>query len=366
MLNKYPKVAIVYLSFHSEPYIDDVVSALKKITYPKDKLEFVIVDNPHPQYGPSVRFLNETVMPLSGNELPHVTILPQTENLGFAGGNNAGINWALEQNFDYVYFHNNDGFVATDFLEPLIETMEQDKKIGITQSLVMLHPETELINTSGNTFQYLGIGFCNDFRKKRTNIDLTKNKEINYASGAAMLMRVDLLKQFGVWDKDFFLYHEDVEYSFRLKIAGYKVVVVPNSIFYHKYSFSRNKEKFYYIERNRYGVMLMFFKWPTLLLMLPMGIVLDIGLLLFAFKNGWVKEKLNADKYWLSWKNWQLWLKKRKYVQSIRQIKDKELIKDLAGKVEFEDKSINNPVLKYIGNPLMNVYWQVIKRIIFW
>ncbi len=366
MLNKYPKVAIVYLSFHSEPYIDDVVSALKKITYPKDKLEFVIVDNPHPQYGPSVRFLNETVMPLSGNELPHVTILPQTENLGFAGGNNAGINWALEQNFDYVYFHNNDGFVATDFLEPLIETMEQDKKIGITQSLVMLHPETELINTSGNTFQYLGIGFCNDFRKKRTNIDLTKNKEINYASGAAMLMRVDLLKQFGVWDKDFFLYHEDVEYSFRLKIAGYKVVVVPNSIFYHKYSFSRNKEKFYYIERNRYGVMLMFFKWPTLLLMLPMGIVLDIGLLLFAFKNGWVKEKLNAYKYWLSWKNWQLWLKKRKYVQSIRQIKDKELIKDLVSKVEFEDKSINNPVLKYIGNPLMNVYWQVIKRIIFW
>lgn len=366
MLNKYPKVAIVYLSFHSEPYIDDVVSALKKITYPKDKLEFVIVDNPHPQYGPSVRFLNETVMPLSGNELPHVTILPQTENLGFAGGNNAGINWALEQNFDYVYFHNNDGFVATDFLEPLIETMEQDKKIGITQSLVMLHPETELINTSGNTFQYLGIGFCNDFRKKRTNIDLTKNKEINYASGAAMLMRTDLLKQFGVWDKDFFLYHEDVEYSFRLKIAGYKVVVVPNSIFYHKYSFSRNKEKFYYIERNRYGVMLMFFKWPTLLLMLPMGIILDIGLLLFAFKNGWMKEKLNAYKYWLSGKNWQLWLKKRKYVQSIRQIKDKELIKDLAGKIEFEDKSINNPVLKYIGNPLMNIYWQVIKRIIFW
>ncbi len=366
MLNKYPKVAIVYLSFHSEPYIDDVVSALKKTTYPKDKLEFVIVDNPHPQYGPSVRFLNETVMPLSGNELPHVTILPQTENLGFAGGNNAGINWALEQNFDYVYFHNNDGFVATDFLEPLIETMEQDKKIGITQSLVMLHPETELINTSGNTFQYLGIGFCNDFRKKRTNIDLTKNKEINYASGAAMLMRVDLLKQFGVWDKDFFLYHEDVEYSFRLKIAGYKVVVVPNSIFYHKYSFSRNKEKFYYIERNRYGVMLMFFKWPTLLLMLPMGIILDIGLLLFAFKNGWIKEKMNAYKYWLSWKNWRLWLKKRSYVQSIRQIKDRELIKDLAGKVEFEDKSINNPLLKYIGNPLMNIYWQVIKRIIFW
>lgn len=366
MLNNFPKVAIVYLSFHSEPYIDDVVSALKKVSYPKEKLELVIVDNPHPKYGNSVRFLNETVMPLSSTDLPHVTILPQTENLGFAGGNNVGIKWAIDNGFDYVYFHNNDGFVTTNFLESLVEAMEGDKKIGAAQSLIMLHPETEMINTSGNVFQYLGIGFCNDFRKKINDFTLPKIKEINYASGAAMLMRVDLLKQFGVWDKDFFLYHEDVEYSFRLKIAGFKIVVVPDSIFYHKYSFSRNKEKFYYIERNRYGVMLMFFKWPTLLLMLPMGIILDIALLLFSLKNGWIKEKLNAYKYWLSLKNWQLWLKKRSYAQSIRQVKDRELIKDLAGKVEFEDKSVNNPVLKYIGNPLMNIYWQVIKRLIFW
>lgn len=366
MLSNYPKVAIIYLSFHSEPYIDDVVGALKKITYPKDRVEFIIVDNPHPQHGSSFRFLSENIMPFSGNELPHITLLPQKENLGFAGGNNVGIKWAIDNSFDYIYFHNNDGFVTSDFLEPLVEAMEQNKKIGATQSLIMMYPETELINTSGNTFQYLGIGFCNNFRKKRTSVDLLKNKEINYASGAAVLMRVDLLKQFGVWDKDFFLYHEDVEYSFRLKIAGFKIVVVPDSIFYHKYSFSRNKEKFYYIERNRYGVMLMFFKWPTLLLMLPMGIILDIGLLFFSLKNGWVKEKLSAYKYWLVLKNWQLWLKKRSYVQSIRQVKDKELIKDLVGKVIFEDKSVNNPVLKYIGNPLMNIYWQVIKRIIFW
>ena len=53
----YPKIAIIYLSFHSEPYMDDVVSALKKITYPKDRLELVIVDNPHPEYGSSFRYI---------------------------------------------------------------------------------------------------------------------------------------------------------------------------------------------------------------------------------------------------------------------------------------------------------------------
>ena len=50
-----PKIAIIYLSFHCEPYIDDVMSALKKLTYPKDKLAFVVVDNPHPEYGSSIR-----------------------------------------------------------------------------------------------------------------------------------------------------------------------------------------------------------------------------------------------------------------------------------------------------------------------
>lgn len=366
MLSNYPKIAIIYLSFHCEPYIDDVIGALKKITYPKDKVELVIVDNPHPKYGSSVPFLSETVLPLSGNDFPHVTILPQKENLGFAVGNNEGIKWAIDHGFDYMYVHNNDGFVTADAFEPLVEAMEKDKTIGVAQSLIMLYPETELINTSGNAFQYLGIGFCNDFRKKRSEVDLSGIKEIIYASGAAMMMRTDLLKEFGAWDKDFFLYHEDVEYSFRLKAAGYKIVMVPDSVFYHKYSFSRNKEKFYFIERNRYGVMLMFFKLPTLLLLLPMGIILDLGLLLFALKSGWLKEKLAAYKYWLSLEHWKLWLKKRQYIQNIRKVTDKELMKTLVGKVTFEEKSINNPILKYVGNPLMDIYWQIIKRIIFW
>ncbi len=366
MLSNYPKIAIIYLSFHCEPYIDDVVSALKKVTYPKSKLELVIVDNPHPKYGSSVPFLNEVFLPLSGNDFPHVTILPQKENLGFAGGNNVGIKWAMENGFDYTYIHNNDGFVTVNAFEPLVEAMEQDKKIAIAQSLIMMFPETELINTSGNAFQYLGIGFCNDFRKRRVDTNLKENKEITYASGAAMLIRTDLLKEFGLWDEDYFLYHEDIEYSFRLKMAGYKVIVVPGSIFYHKYAFSRNKEKFYFIERNRYGLMMSFFKLPTLLLFLPMALILEGGLLLFAWKNGWLKEKFLAYKYWFFPAHWRLWLKKRDFIQSIRKITDKELLKTVTGKVVFEDKSTDSPLLKNVGNPLMNAYWQVVKRIIFW
>ena len=311
-MENYPKIAIVYLSFHCEPYIDDVVSALKKITYPKDKIEFIIVDNPHPKYGGSVRYLEENVLPLSGKEIPHTTILPQKENLGFAGGNNVGVVWAMENDFDYVFFHNNDGFIASNALEPLIKIMEEDKNIGLAQSLILLHPETNLLNSAGNSMHYLGFGFCDKYRIKIKDLKLPKIKEISYASGAGLMVRVELIRKFGSWDQNFFMYHEDLEWSLRLRSLGYKIVLVSDSIFYHKYQFSRSISKFFWMERNRHAVMLMFFKVPTLLLLLPMGLILELGLWFFSIKNGYKKKRVDVYKYWLNWKNWKPWLVKRK------------------------------------------------------
>ncbi|MBI2037780.1 MAG: glycosyltransferase family 2 protein [Candidatus Magasanikbacteria bacterium] len=361
-----PKVAIIYLSFNSDIYLDDVVSSLEKITYPKDMVEFVVVDNPHPKFGSSMRNLEEKLLPISGQSIPHVTLLPQKENLGFAGGNNVGIAWALEHGFEYIYFHNNDGFMAANCIEKLVAALENDQKIGAAQSLLLLYPETELVNTAGNSFHYLGFGYCGSFRRKKSDLKLREIEEVGYASGASILMRAKLLKEYGVWDKDFFLYHEDLEYSLRMRAVGYKVCIVRDAIFYHKYQFSRNQDKFYYMERNRYGVMLMYFKWTTLILLLPMAIIMEFGLILFSIMTGWFKVRMSIYAYWLDPKHWDLWLEKRKHIQSIRKVTDKEILKMAASKVIFEEKDINNPLLKYIANPLMTAYWFIAKRIIFW
>lgn len=366
-MTQFPKIAIVYLSFHCEPYIDDVVSSLKKLTYPKDRLEFVIVDNPHPEHGPSVRFIEENVMPLSGKEIPHVTLLAQKENLGFAGGNNAGVDWALQNGFDYVYFHNNDGFMAANCLEPLVEVMENDKKIGVAQSLMLLHPETELVNSTGNSFHYLGFGFCNQYRMKIKDLDLPAVKEVDYASGAALMISTELIRKYGAWDNDFFLYHEDLEWSLRLRMAGYRAVMVRDSVFYHKYQFARSITKFYWMERNRYGVMLMFFRWPTLLLLLPMALALELGLIFFALKGGWFKERMKVYKYWLQGEHWRLWWGKRKKTQALRTISDRDLLKHSVSGIYFQDASTENPLVLYVGNPIMKAYYfVVVKGLIWW
>jgi len=365
MLNR-STIAIVYLSYHSEPYLNDLVSSLKSTTYPKGCLELVIVDNPHPEYGSSADYIRNFILPLSGQELPHVTYLPQEKNLGFSGGNNVGIKWALDNGFDYIFLHNDDGFLATDALEPLVEAMETDQKIGAAQSMLVMYPESDLYNSTGNSFHYLGFGFCDNLRVKRQSLALPPIQDIAYGSGAAILLRVDLLKKFGLWDEDFFMYHEDLEYSLRLKAVGYRIVSVAKSIFYHKYSFSRNEEKFYYLERNRFGVLLMFYKWPTLVLLFPIGFILELGMIIFAWQKGWLKQKMEVYKYWLKGNNIKKWLMKRKNIQALRVVNDWTLLEDAVGQVNFNDGAVASPLLKYIGNPLMAGYWWVAKRLIFW
>lgn len=366
-MKNYPKIAIVYLLYyHNEGFIDDVVSSLRNITYPKDKLELVIVDNPFKDEGNFSSYVHEAVMPLSGKEIPHVTYLPQETNTGFALGNNIGGQWAIDNGFDYVVFHNNDGFFASNAFEPMVEAYEIDKKVGIVQSLMMLHPDTDRINSSGNSFHYLGFGYCSDYRKRIDEVDLAKTMEIPYASGAAFMISTDLMKEFGMWDEDFFLYHEDMEWCFRLRSAGYKILLASHSIFYHKYQFARSIMKFYWMERNRYGVWLMYFRLPTLLVLFPMSLVMEFGLIFFAIKGGWLGKRMEVYKYWLKPSSWKLWLGKRRKVQKQRTVSDRHMLSYAADGIHFQDASVDNPLVNKIANPIMKVYYKLIVRGLIW
>ncbi|MSU75480.1 MAG: glycosyltransferase family 2 protein [Candidatus Magasanikbacteria bacterium] len=414
-----PKIAIIYLSYHSQPYFERAWKALQTLDYPRDRLEIIIVDNPHPEFGSSEKFIRERVQnchserseessstrQLDPSATPQddrtrkcleTVILPQSSNLGFAGGNNVGIKMALEQGCDYVYLHNQDGFVEPGTVRKLVEAMEQDKTIGAAQSLIMLYPEINLVNTLGNAYHYLGFGYSQGLRERLSdqtspraplleervqstaiNNSLSSRRgiegevslatpDIGYASGASLMLRSDLLRQHGLLDEDFFAYHEDLEYSLRLKSLGYKIVVVPASKFYHEYSFIHNKNKYYLMERNRFATILMYYKLPTIILLLPIAIVVEMGLCLFALQRGWIKEKLLAYQYWLMPHHWGGWLKKRQMIQKQRTVSDHVLLKQAVGKIMFDDSEIKNSILKYFANPLMSAYWGLVKKVIVW
>jgi hypothetical protein len=96
------------------------------------------------------------------------------------------------------------------------------------------------------------------------------------------------------------------------------------------------------------------------LLLAPMLFVMEIGLWIFAFKGGWWRERAKAYAYWLDPSHWELWRAKRRYIQSIRTVSDRHLLSFAATTIRFQEASMEHPVLRYLGNPLMDVYARII------
>jgi len=101
-----------------------------------------------------------------------------------------------------------------------------------------------------------------------------------------------------------------------------------------------------------------------LLLILPAMIIMELGMCGYALAGGWFGVKVKVTVYFLNPANWKKIAERRRAINMIRRKKDSEIVKNFEGRVLYQE--IDNPVLKFIANPLLNLYWQVVKRSIFW
>lgn len=360
------KVAIIYLLCNDEPekYLENALKGIVCQTYPKENISLAIVYNPIDNADVHLQYINETINLFSA-QLPSTTLLPQQTNIGFSAGNNVGMKWAIEQGSDYVFLHNGDGYLQNKAIESMVNVLQSDEKIGQVQALMLLDPEKDLINSAGNNFHYLGIGYCAHFRQEVKDLKIKSIEEIGYASGAATMLRTDLLQKYGLWNEAFFLYHEDTEYSLRLKIHGYKICLVSEAVFYHRYEFNKKKyNKFYWIERNRHVLQLLFYRWPTIILLLPLELVYNLGLLVYALFAGWIKELLKVYIYWLQPKNWRFWLKVRREVQKDRVMSDRNLI--LGSTPVIDSEVALSAVGRTVMNAVFTIYHFLLKILVHW
>lgn len=361
------KVAIVYLVWSNEPekYLERALKGVAEQTYSKADTHLLVVYNSHKPEEASQLPLIQELVEKNKNILPTTIVLPQEKNLGFSGGNNLGMQWAIDNGFDYVFLHNADGFLAPEAIEKMVGAMDGDKNIGQAQSVVLLYPEKDLINTTGNSLHYFNIGFCGDFRQSIADKKLSLIYDVGYVSGAATMMRVDLLKKYGLWHEEFFMYHEDTEYSLRLKIRGFRVVAVRDSIFYHQYQFVKDVRKFYWMERNRHILKYLFYKWPTIILMLPLELFYSIGLMFVALKNNWIKEFFGVFSYWFKLSNWQKWKKIRKINQAERVVSDRFLLIQSEKTVRTAEMVVSGAV-KFLANLVFTFYYYLLKILVWW
>ncbi len=383
------KIGVIIVLYNSRKYLDDLFFSLAKVEYPN--WEIVCVDNGSQDGG--AEYLKEKF----AGEFSNLTIMKIDKNSGFAIGNNIGLKYLEENNFDYAYLLNQDTAVAHDFLEKALE--KADDAVGSVQSLIYIYPTTgnqtignqvsigylvpnsppsvpgspdsffNKINTCGNAVHYLGFGYCYGYGWNREKWEKyladwkKRDAELNiaYGSGAGLLLNMRALRETGFFDDMYFMYHEDLDLGWRLRLAGYKNILAPESIIYHKYEFSKSIKKYYWMERNRIITIFKNYSAWSLALILPPLFIMEAGMFFFSFFSGWWREKLRVYEYFLIPKHWRRIAAERRKIQKSRKVSDCEILKYFVGKILFQD--IDNWVLRKIANPLFELYWRVIRKL---
>ncbi|MDD2807034.1 MAG: glycosyltransferase family 2 protein [Patescibacteria group bacterium] len=344
-----PRVLIVVLVYNGADFLGDCFSSLNNINYPKENYDILAVDNLSTDN--SVEYLK--------NNWATVKLIVNKINLGFAGGNNVGFRYGIENNYDYVYLLNQDTTVDPDFIKEAVLTATADEKIAAVQSKLLLHDHPELLNSSGNEINYLGFAFAGGYKLPDT---ITLDQEITYPSGACTLFKVKALSDVGLFNPDFFMYHEDTDLGWRFWISGYRIILAAKSKVFHKYEFSRSIRKYYFMERNRYLVFFQNYRPLTMLLILPAFAAMNLAMFFYSFWAGWWREELKVVAYLCRPSSWQKIIQTRNLVQAKRRLGDQIVTQKFIGKIEFQD--LSNPLLKYLVNPVMDYYWTLIKPII--
>lgn len=218
-----PKTFIILLNWNNWYETRKCLKSLEGIGYPA--FEVVIVDNGSAEEErKKIGSFHTTCYAL------HTTY--NDSNLGFAGGNNVGIKYALEHGADYVLLLNNDAVVAPDFLMELVKMAERNTSYGILGSRIYKYGTNDVIFDGGVVNKWLNKAEHFEGYK----LTAISYGPVDYITGAAMLVKREVTERVGLMREEYFLYYEDVDWCLRARRAGYKCVLVPQSLVWHKVS----------------------------------------------------------------------------------------------------------------------------------
>lgn len=254
------RVAIVVLNWNG---IDDTMECLKSLlTQTYKNYTIVVVDNG------SVDHSLEILEPFISERSDTIHLIRNTENKGFAGGVNTGIQWAFERKYDYVALFNNDAVADKDWLNHLVTSLDASKELGAVTGL-LLHEDGKTIDSTGDWYSIWGLAFPRS--RDENTIFAPKSELVFGASGGATLYRTKLFEDIGLFDERFFAYYEDADISFRAQLAGYKVAYNADAIAYHKQGATSKKIPGFAVHQTFKNLPLLFWKNVPTRLLLTVG-----------------------------------------------------------------------------------------------
>lgn len=253
------KVFISILDFNGKKNTIKCLESLDKINTEGVDVTIIVIDNASRD--------SLTEAELKTKNIP-LKLITNKENLGFAGGHNVGIQYALEQNADYILLLNNDTEVDKDFVVELLKVAEKDDAIAAVGSKIYFakgnefHKDRYKEKELGHVFWYAGgITDWNNVYGIHRGVDevdigqYNEVQETDFASGCSVLLSAKALRDVGLFDDRYFLYYEDGDLQERIKRAGYKIYYAPKSVLWHINAASSGGSgsplQDYYISRNR-------------------------------------------------------------------------------------------------------------------
>ena len=225
----YPKVFIIILNWNG---LEDTLECLESVTalnYQNYKV--IVVDNG------SVENPHKVI----ADKYPDVKLVLNEENLGYTGGNNSGIRYALQQGAEYVWLLNNDTAVESDALTNLVTEVEKHPSTGIAGSKIYYFDFPTKIWFAGSHIDWCKASTPHHGMGKTDLGQYDSVKEVERVTGCSMLVKKAVCDKIGLLDENFFLYAEEVDWCVRAGKAGFKCIFVPSSVIYHKISASVSK-----------------------------------------------------------------------------------------------------------------------------
>lgn len=235
-----PLVSIISINYNQSRITLEMLSSLQNLTY--SNVEIIIVDNASPSDNPDVL----------KDQHPDIKLIKSSENLGFAGGNNLGIEASEGQ---YLLFLNNDTEVEPNFLQPMVQHFENQPNTGMVSPKIRHFYENQWLEYAGAypispyTGRGKNIGFAEEDKGQ-----YDQNKPTARIHGAAMMIPTEVIRKTTPMPEIYFLYYEEHDWCALIKRAGYQIYYIADSVVYHKESVSVGKNsplKTYYMTRNR-------------------------------------------------------------------------------------------------------------------
>ena len=340
-------VDVSVVSWNSWPHLRANLPAIAAQDYPAYRI--VVVDNAS----------SDATADEVEARFPDVTVIRSEHNGGYAAGNNLCFARSRSR---YIAVLNPDARPEAGWLTALVHALDANPNAALATSKVLLASDESRVNACGLDVHLSGIAFCRGLGRPQDGYAATE--PVAAVSGASFVVRRDVLEAIGGLDERFFMYMEDTELSMRARLAGYDVVMTPRSRVVHEYALSISPWKFYYLERNRFLMMLAVFRWRTLALLAPALLLTEAGVWAFALRSGPAMVAAKARSYASLAAALPSMLGRRRRVQALRRVGARDLLHAMSPELPAVGRGTG--VLTYAANRVFRGYSRILRRCARW